>query len=447
VSFLDNVIDATPYFIDENKVQQQRERRVGLGIMGLAEMMIRCEVRYGSKEGNAFIGELGKFIASEAYLASAEYAAEKGSFPEFDADKLLQSGYMLGMSKNVRKAVKEKGLRNVTLLTVAPTGTTGTMVDTSTGIEPYFSWTYWRKSRLGMNEIEVEIVADYKAKHPETKELPPWFVTAMELTPEEHVRAQAALQRWVDSAISKTCNAPNEYTIDQTRDLYQLLYDLGCKGGTIYRDGSRDEQVLMLKKEDAAPAATPAPVKVEVPKPRKRSSPIMTSLSARQMTALGSCYVNTTYDSQFEPLEVFVTSGKAGSDVASLAEALGRVISVNLRLPSPTSPTERLAELAEQLNGIGGSDSVGFGRNKIKSLPDAVGKALEGVCKQLQALQHPGEPAVAPAPEPEPEPAPAPKKTSRKAPAADLCPACGLATYIREEGCRKCTSCGHSACG
>lgn len=443
VRFLDNVIDATPYFIDENKIQQQRERRVGLGIMGLAEMMIRCEVRYGSKEGNAFIDSLGKFIAVEAYLASADYASEKGAFPEFDAKKLLQSGFMTNMPKNVRDAVKEKGLRNVTLLTVAPTGTTGTMVDTSTGVEPYFAWTYWRKSRLGVNEIEVDIVADYKAKHPETKELPPWFVTAMDLSPEEHVRAQAALQRWIDSALSKTVNAPNNYTIDQTRELYELLYNLGCKGGTIYRDGSRDEQVLMTKKEEPAPA----PVKVLEPKPRKRSNPIMTSLSARQMTALGSCYVNVTYDNQHEPLEVFVTSGKAGSDVASLAEGLGRVISMNLRLPSVTSPTERLAELAEQLNGIGGSDSVGFGKNKIKSLPDAVGKALEGICKQLRSLQNPGGEASAPEPEPEPAPAPAPKKAARKAPAADLCPSCGQATYIREEGCRKCTSCGHSACG
>lgn len=443
VRFLDNVIDATPYFIDENKIQQQRERRVGLGIMGLAEMMIRCEVRYGSKEGNAFIDSLGKFIAVEAYLASADYASEKGAFPEFDAKKLLQSGFMTNMPKNVRDAVKENGLRNVTLLTVAPTGTTGTMVDTSTGVEPYFAWTYWRKSRLGVNEIEVDIVADYKAKHPETKELPPWFVTAMDLSPEEHVRAQAALQRWIDSALSKTVNAPNNYTIDQTRELYELLYNLGCKGGTIYRDGSRDEQVLLTKKEEPAPA----PVKVPEPKPRKRSNPIMTSLSARQMTALGSCYVNVTYDNQHEPLEVFVTSGKAGSDVASLAEGLGRVISMNLRLPSVTSPTERLAELAEQLNGIGGSDSVGFGKNKIKSLPDAVGKALEGICKQLRSLQNPGGEANAPEPEPEPAPAPAPKKAARKAPAADLCPACGQATYIREEGCRKCTSCGHSACG
>lgn len=443
VRFLDNVIDATPYFIEENKVQQQRERRIGLGIMGLAELLIKVGIRYGSDECVKFVDKLGKHIAVSAYEASADYAEEKGAFSAFDADKLLASGFMTGMPESVRATVAAKGLRNVTLLTVAPTGTTGTMVDTSTGIEPYFSWTYFRKSRLGMSEIEVDLVREYKDKNPETKDLPDYFVTAAELSPEEHVRTQAAMQRWVDSSISKTTNAPNDYTVEQVKELYMLLYDLGCKGGTIYRDGSRDEQVLMLKKEEPAPA----PVKVLEPKPRKRSNPIMTSLSARQMTALGSCYVNVTYDNQFEPLEVFVTSGKAGSDVASLAEGLGRVISMNLRLPSVTSPTERLAELAEQLNGIGGSDSVGFGKNKIKSLPDAVGKALEGICKQLRSLQNPGGEASAPEPEPEPAPAPAPKKAARKAPAADLCPSCGQATYIREEGCRKCTSCGHSACG
>lgn len=475
VRFLDNVIDATPYFIDENKKQQQNERRVGLGIMGLAEMLVKCGVRYGSKAGVAFVDELGKFIATEAYTASSDYAAEKGAFPAFDADKLLDSGFMKGMPKSVRSLIKKQGLRNVTLLTVAPTGTTGTMVDTSTGVEPYFSWTYWRKSRLGMNEIEVDIVKDWRKANPDAKDLPDYFVTAMELSPEEHVVMQGALQRWIDSALSKTCNAPNNYTVENVQDLYELMYKLGCKGGTIYRDGSRDEQVLMLKAEPAA--AEPAPaldidaearklgyikpedvlgdanliakvlatagVQVQ-PEPvsRRRKDKVMQSINCKQQTHLGSCYTDVTYDRNNDPLEIFVRSGKAGSDVASLAEGLGRLASTLLTMPSPVPPMERLRDIAGHLEGIGGSDSVGFGRAQIKSMPDAVGKSLLIIADELDVRK--GKVTAAEPEEKVDESKPVRK--SKKA-AADICPSCGGATYIREEGCKHCTSCGHSACG
>lgn len=479
VRFLDNVIDATPYFIDENKKQQQNERRVGLGIMGLAEMLIKCGVRYGSQAGVEFTDALGKFIAVAAYKASSDYAAEKGSFPAFDAAQLLESGFMKGMPADVRKLVKKQGLRNVTLLTVAPTGTTGTMVDTSTGVEPYFSWTYYRKSRLGMNEIEVDIVKDWRKANPDAKDLPDQFVTAMELTPEEHVGMQGALQRWIDSALSKTCNAPNNYTVENVKDLYRLMYELGCKGGTIYRDGSRDEQVLSLKKEE--PKADPAPeVAVDIDaearklgyikpedvlsnpdlvakvlaavgtththtpelKPRKRSSALLPSLDHKQQTHMGSCYTTATYDPHNEPLEIFVRSGKAGSDVSALAEGMGRLASLTLMMPSPLTPTERLLQISEQLEGIGGSDSYGFGKAKVKSMPDAVAKSLAIIAEELQARQAaPKEAVKIEAPEPA-----KPTRTRRKI-TPDICPSCGAAAYVREEGCMHCTSCGHSACG
>lgn len=455
VRFLDNVIDATPYFIAENEKKQTSERRVGLGIMGLAEMLIKVGVRYGSDACVDFLDKLGKFLAVAAYTASSDYAAEKGSFPEFDAEKLLDSGYMKGMPKSVRSLVKKQGLRNVTLLTVAPTGTTGTMVDTSTGVEPYFSWVYYRKSRLGMNEIEVDIVKDWRAANPGAKDLPDQFVTAMELSPEEHVRTQAALQRWIDSSISKTTNAPNNYTIEQVQDMYMLLYKLGCKGGTIYRDGSRDEQVLSLKKEEPKVSAaelekivekiaSPAPAEW---KPRKRTSPVMPSLSGRQQTHMGSCYISVTHDAQFEPLEVFVTSGKAGSDVASLAEALGRTVSMSLRLPSPMLPMDRLLEIAEQLEDIGGSDSVGFGRNKVKSMPDAVSKSLLDIREKLIALQDAAGKSSEQKHEPKLEIVEQKHKKTPRKQTPDICPACGAAAFVREEGCKHCTSCGHSACG
>ncbi len=252
--FLDNVIDSTPYFFEQNHRQQLSERRVGLNNMGLAELMIRLGIRYGSPESVAFIDKLYGFITRASYETSVELAQERGAFPQFEAEPFLQSGFMQSMPEDIRESVRQHGIRNVTLLTQAPTGTTGTMVNTSTGIEPFFSWVYYRKSRLGLHEEQVPIVQEWYDAHPGETQLPDYFVTAMQLSPEEHVRVQAAIQRWVDSSISKTSNLPSHYTVEQTRELYELMYELGCKGGTIYRDGSRDEQVLMLKGDERAEA-------------------------------------------------------------------------------------------------------------------------------------------------------------------------------------------------
>src|SRR5436305_2186128 len=171
---------------------------------------------------------------------------------------------MKSMPEDVREAVREKGARNVTLLTQAPNGTIGTMVGTSTGIEPFYLWSYFRKSRLGQHEERVGVLEEWQQAHP-GEPLPGYFVTAMDLAPEEHVKVQAAIQRWVDSSISKTCNLPSSYTVEQTREVYELLYRLGCKGGTIYRDGSRDVQVLNLKEEDKKTAKEAAKAEAAAP--------------------------------------------------------------------------------------------------------------------------------------------------------------------------------------
>ncbi len=166
VRFQDNVIDATPYFFEENKNQQMSERRVGMGTIGLAEMLIHLGLRYGSPEGVEFIDKLYQFIAMTAYETSVELAREKGAFPKFEAEKFLESGYMKNMPAYIRDLVAQYGIRNVTILTQAPTGTVGTMVGTSTGIEPFFSWTYFRKSRLGVHEEKIKLAADWQEKHP-----------------------------------------------------------------------------------------------------------------------------------------------------------------------------------------------------------------------------------------------------------------------------------------
>ena len=453
VRFLDNVIDATPYFFDENYRQQQDERRVGLGIMGLADMLIKVGIRYGSDECIKFLDQLGEVLATEAYRASAENAAEKGSFPMFDAEKLLQSGYMQAMPDQVREAVRSKGLRNVTLLTVAPTGTTGTMVGTSTGVEPYYSWSYFRKSRLGVHEERVAVVEEWEHDNP-GKPLPPYFVNAMQLSPIEHVNVQAAIQRWIDSAISKTCNVPSEYTVEQTRELYEYMYRLGCKGGTIYRDGSRDEQVLNLKKEDETPKANghvASVVEETKPEadtgknalsklwnqPKVRPRPRLTrGTTIKKQSPLGSLYVTINNDDEGEPLEVFITAGKAGSDVTSMADALGRLASLVLRVASPVEPHERLEEIISQLKGIGGARSTGFGKDRVRSLPDAVAQALEECCTPPD-----GQPV-------EVETANGHVQVQLALPSvrADLCPQCGEAAFVHEEGCMHCNACGYSQC-
>ena len=254
VRMQDNVIDSTPYFLEQNKKQALGERRVGLGVMGLHDLLIWCGKRYGSKEANDIVDKVFECIATNAYKASIELAMEKGSFPYFeDKEAFINSGYMKMMNEEVRQGVLENGIRNSHLLTIAPTGSTGTMVGVSTGLEPYFSFTYYRSGRLGKYiEVNAEIVDEWLSLNPDyTKDkLPDFFVSAMDLTPEEHADTQCVIQRWIDSSISKTVNAPRGFTVRDVQDIYRRLYEGGAKGGTVYVDGSRDSQVLTLTKED-----------------------------------------------------------------------------------------------------------------------------------------------------------------------------------------------------
>lgn len=263
VRMQDNVIDATPYFLEENRIQALGERRVGLGVMGLADLLIYCEKEYGSDEGNVLVDEIFRVMAETAYETSVELAKERGSFPflvgETDAETaslrkaFTETGYMQKMPKSLHESILTHGIRNSHLLTVAPTGSTGTMVGVATGLEPYFSFTYYRSGRLGkFIEVKAEIVQEYLERHPEVKEqeLPEWFVTAMELKPEAHADVQCIIQKWIDSSISKTVNAPKGYTVEQVEKVYERLYKGGAKGGTVYVDGSRDAQVLTLKAEE-----------------------------------------------------------------------------------------------------------------------------------------------------------------------------------------------------
>jgi len=484
VRFQDNVIDATPYFFNENHKQQMSERRVGMGTIGLAEMLIHLGLRYGSPQGVEFIDKLYQFIAITAYETSVDLAREKGAFPQFHTEKFLQSGYMKRMPEYIRHLVRAYGIRNVTILTQAPTGTIGTMVGTSTGIEPFFSWMYYRKSRLGVHQEHIKLAKDWLDSHP-GEQLPDYFVTAMELSPEEHVQVQAAVQRWTDSAISKTVNAPEEYTVEQTEKLYELMYDLGCKGGTIYRDGSRDEQILATdhKKlgKDASDqvangkavikAAMPTPqiVNYTPPPPARTPSappvvPQMTQVSPRKRpdvmegstykvpTAYGNLYVTINED-EYGPFEVFSQLGKAGGFFGAQTEAICRMISLGLR--SGIS----LQNVVEQLKGIRGPDPMFHNGERILSLPDAIANVLENHMKRGQKeLQLEFKPVELPKLDPQPvfQAVTQDVKTintefvSQKVSMADIghapvCMVCGEMLRM-VEGCQKCESCGWSKC-
>jgi ribonucleoside-diphosphate reductase alpha chain len=250
----DNVIDDTPYFLEANRQQALGERRVGLGVMGLHDLLIYAEKRYGSPDSLITINKVFKTISEAAYQTSIDLAAEKGSFPFLsDRNAFIKTGYMSKMTQKIKDGVLKHGIRNSHLLTIAPTGSTGTMVGVSTGLEPYFSFSYFRSGRLGkFIEVNAAVVDDYLKYHPEhTKEsLPDFFVSAMELAPEEHADVQCAIQRWIDSSISKTVNAPRGYSVRQVQSIYERLYKNKAKGGTVYVDGSRDSQVLSLTNDE-----------------------------------------------------------------------------------------------------------------------------------------------------------------------------------------------------
>lgn len=262
--FADNVIDHSFYFLPENEKMALSERRVGKGVMGLADLMIDLELPYGSDEMLAETDEIFEFIKTESYLASADIAEEKGSFPYYNEELFLQSGFMATMPQHVIDVIKQKGIRNVCSLTVAPTGSTGTMVGVATGLEPYFSFSYFRSGRLGkFIEVRTEIAERYFRENPEATELPKWYVSAMQIGPLDHAKVQSVIQKHIDSAISKTCNATKDFTVEDNKELYLAAWKGGCKGVTVYVDGSRSAQVLNLTNEENEEFKAEEEVKVE----------------------------------------------------------------------------------------------------------------------------------------------------------------------------------------
>lgn len=447
VRFQDNVVDMDPYIFEGiRKTQLEGERRIGLGTMGLADALIKLHIRYGSKESLKFIDKVYKIIRDEAYKASAEIAKEKGSFKKFDKELFLKGKFVSDLPEDVKEAIRKNGIRNSLLLMQAPTGSTSLMANTSSGIEPVFEFEFVRKDRLGTHIIRHHLYEKWYQKHEkEIKEgklkKPDWFVSANELTPEDHVYVQAAIQKYVDASISKTVNAPKTYTVEDVKKLYTLAYKLGCKGITFFREGSR-EGVLERKTEEKKQEVKPPTYTI---KPRPM---VVHGATYKINTPVGVAFItlNTNGGNPPEPMEMFITIGKAGSDIYAMAEGLGRMISTALRFSSHLPVEVRVREIINQLKDIGGARTYGFGKDKIRSLPDAIAKVL-AMHYGLNGETKPPKQEAPKLVEITTQPTINTVMDNDDNKIFDICPSCGEASFVHEEGCKKCYSCGYSECG
>jgi ribonucleoside-diphosphate reductase alpha chain len=467
--FLDDVIDDTYYFYKENEKVAKDIRRQGLGILGLADALIKMEIKYGAEDSLPVIDKIFKTLRDNAYSSSSDIAKEKGSFPKYNKEKYLKGFHIKNLPKELRAKIAKQGIRNAVLLTIAPTGSTGLLAGVSSGVEPVYEFEFKRTDRLGEHMIYHPLYEEWKKAHPNDKK-PGYYVSANDLTPEEHVKVQAVAQGYIDSSISKTVNAPKNHTVEDVERLYMLAYDSGLKGITYMRDGSRTgvlERIEEKKEEKpvVVPVSTGLPI---LPRPN-----MVEGVTYGTDTPVGKTFITINHDENKQPFEVFITVGKSGSDVTAMADALGRMISLNLRLNGTLAPRERIKQVVAQLIGIGGARSVGFGENKVRSLPDAIAKVLSkhfefkvnGVVEDKNPNLHGAvanshivhAPIVADA---------APKEeivklehlsleTSNGSLSTadetatslyDLCPECGAASFAYEEGCKKCYACGYSEC-
>jgi ribonucleoside-diphosphate reductase alpha chain len=465
VRFGDNIISYTTYFDEDIKEQQLSSRRIGMGTMGLATVLIYLGIRYGSREAEDYVAYLNRFIATTAYEASIQLGEERGSYPDYDPDQISKTSFL----NMISSGKPPRTLRNCALLTQAPTGSTGTIIDNlpgydcSTGVEPYFSMEdYYRASRVGTTvKQEVELVRKWRLEHPGEENLPSYFVGASEITPREHVLMQAAIQKFVDASISKTINLPADATVEDVKKAFLLAYVSRCKGITVYRDGCRAGQVLASKEKDAKLEDLTMSTDVieeyaekdaeltfvidgelsKLPKMKEfRKRPkILHGMTVKQSTPLGKMYMTMNTTNGIGVEEVFIQLGQVGSDIRAIVDSLGILLTLGLseRL-SGLPQEEKIKWLISKLTGIKGSSPVGFGPTRVDSLPDAIGKVLkdyfdvyltEGCIlpdRYEDTLENEDAPLTV---------------------ANDICPSCGAAAVRRVEGCEKCLSCGASKCG
>ncbi|OGY26893.1 MAG: ribonucleoside-diphosphate reductase [Candidatus Woykebacteria bacterium RIFCSPHIGHO2_01_FULL_39_12] len=466
IRFMDNVVDATGYYFEENKAQQLGIRRTGLGTMGLGDALIMMGLRYGSSKAFPIVEKIYKTIRDAAYEISADLAAEKGQFPNFDKEKYLKGWFIKRLPKEIQEKIAKNGIRNAVLLTQAPTGTTSLLAGVSSGIEPVYDFAMVRKDRTGEHTLYHPLYQKWQQEY-SNQPHPSYFVSANDLTPEDHVRMQAIIQEYTDSSISKTVNAPNGHSVEDVKKLYTLAYELGCKGVTYMRDGSREgvlshmidkknEQKERVNVELNPNGETPI-TSVNVPVRLRKRPDYLQGVTRRIATPVGHAFVTINADPDGNPFEVFINVGKAGSDITADAEAIGRLVSLALRIPSEYSPKEVARQVVNQLTGIGGATQRGFGNGRIYSLADAIAKVLAEYLAEhgLQPIEEANGNGNGKAVVKQPENGEEVKEPTKVEPQVllareelrrDICPRCGIASFVFEEGCKKCYSCGHSEC-
>ncbi len=496
--FLDNVIDANQYPLPEIHDLAQRIRRIGLGVMGWADMLVRLGIPYDSPEGVALGRKVMGFLNEEARVASEKLAETRGVFTEWE-QSIWGPDETAARAADGTRIRAERPLRNCNLTTVAPTGTISIFAGCSGGIEPLFAVAFMRNQAGSlMPDVNPDFVRMAKEGgwysddlmeriaqegHIHFDEVPEdvqrTFRTAHDITPEWHVRMQAAFQEHCDSAISKTTNFPREATEEQVREIYELAFSLGCKGVTVYRDGSRDGQVLSTGKtsKKEVPAEVTANIselehqladaREEAHNLRHENERIRAELREHDLTAgaarqkrqrpealrgytmkmispLGDLYVTINEDQSGRPFEVFCTLGKAGGPAMADAEAIGRLISLGLRSGIP------IRQVKDQLRGISCDRAVGLGPNKVLSAPDAIGQAIERYLEEKEGVQEAlalGVPVSGSSTAGTQSEASRASYTEPELFDMGACPECGSGQLAFEEGCKKCHVCGYSECG
>lgn len=507
--FLDDVVDANAYVpaVPQLKEAALRNRRIGLGIMGLADLMYHVNVRYGSPAAEDFGSQVMEFVRFYAMKTSIELARERGPFPSikgsiYDPENiiwqppvsLIETQQYWGRPtidwSEISEGIHRYGIRNAAQTTVAPTGTIATVAGCEGyGCEPVFALAYIRHvndngkdlkltytspafeqalleagiPEMDRQDILDQVIRDGSCQHIEAvpPEIRNTFVVSADISAEEHVRMQAALQAFVDNSLSKTINFPENTTEDEVAEAYMHAWELNCKGITVYVTGSRDAVVLETnatasKKSPTSDDALSDQIKLwqETKRPRPRS---LIGRTFSIETPLGKAFITINENDATQPFEVFINTAKAGSDTAAVSEAIGRLISYVLRLASPIEPSQRLTDLTRQLAGIGGGRSLGFGPNRVRSLPDGVAQVLEEylderalrlgktTVKSETVHQYKINEIADLTPPTEDLSSHADTRSAVQR-IGDLCPECGVAAVINEEGCRKCYACGYSEC-
>jgi ribonucleoside-diphosphate reductase alpha chain len=440
VRFLDNVLtwNQGRHPLPQHEAAAARGRRIGVGLMGLADMLCQLGLKYDTDTAIEKAAQVVEQVKLWAYDASADLAAEKGPFPAFEVARHFDNPFFASFPPMLLEKLSQRGLRNVTLLTIAPTGTIAALAGCTSGIEPIFALSYTRRSE-SLSEQEFAVVhplaVQYRTAHhlPAEAALPDFFTTAHHIDPEKRVLMQATLQRHIDQAISSTINLPRDTSRDTVERIYRQAWHTGCKGITVYREGSREGVLLTAVEAHKTPTVGEgAPV---APRPA-----ILPGLTFRQTTPLGTAFITVNHTDQGpqEPFEVFVRLGKAGSDLEADAEALGRLVSLILRLSSPMSRVARVQEIIGQLEMIGGAHSIHFGPARVRSLADGIARVLARYLEHAAPDQAMAA-LSADAPDPQGSLLAATK-------GADFCPRCRHAALVSFMGCLQCAECGFREC-